>query len=504
MNKKELAFYNYFDVIFRLAVVSFIVLAFLKVFYSGGLFVDLIEHIRASYFIQKGLIPYKDFFEHHNPLLWFVLSPLTYMLEGNMIIIPLARTFSVLGYLACIYITYVINKNFLYGKKAAEYSVLLLLAVPVWGDIANIRPDIFMMICFLCALYLFYGYMENKKVSKLIGCYTLLSISFLFLQKILFPAFGFGLVNLWFLYKKKIKIKDMLMASAVALVPLLIFSVYLLYNGIFCDWFYYNFIFNSILRDYYNGYQSVDMPLKVLFFASSLIIFKQYSNNEKMLPIFAATMFSALSLLYFFPHPQYAVPYFILASIYFGKFAQDIKIFSYRVPFIFCMVILFFSILGNYPKQEERDAVKKEFETAEYLNNIDSDKTVIPITFMSYPLFQLPLNYYWFGYLNVAIIDILYTQEKYFDLGEFIKKTEPEYLVYSGQSQGVTLPESIMLYHRKWFVKRNMQILKKMQEYPQLRSKLISIDADFWKIDMEWIKNNYTQIENTYIYKRNY
>lgn len=504
MNKKELAFYNYFDVIFRLAVISFIVLAFLKVFYSGGLFVDLIEHIRASYFIQKGLIPYKDFFEHHNPLLWFVLSPLTYMLEGNMIIIPLARTFSVLGYLTCIYITYVINKKFLYGKKVAEYSVLFLLAVPIWGDIANIRPDIFMMICFLCALYLFYGYMENKKVSKLIGCYTLLSVSFLFLQKILFPAFGFGLVNLWFLYKKKIKIKDMLMASAVALVPLLIFSVYLLYNGIFCDWFYYNFTFNSLLRDYYDGYQSVDMPLKVLFFASSLIIFKQYSNNEKTLPIFAATMFYALSLLYFFPHPHYAVPYFILASIYFGKFAQDIKIFSYKVPFILCMVILFFSIFGNYPKQEERDAVKKEFETAEYLNNIDSDKTVVPITFMSFPLFQLPLNYYWFGYHNVAIIDILYTPEKYFDLREFIKKTEPEYLVYYGQSQGVTLPENINLFHRSWFVKRNMQILKKMQEYPQLRSKLISIDADFWKIDMEWIKNNYTQIENTYIYKRNY
>lgn len=46
-------------------------------------------------------------------------------------------------------------------------------------------------------------------------------------------------------------------------------------------------------------------------------------------------------------------------------------------------------------------------------------------------------------------------------------------------------------------------ILKKMQKYPELRSRLISIDEDFWQIDKEWIKLNYTQIKDTTIYKRN-
>ena len=37
---------------------------------------DNIEHLNASWLIWQGYMPYKDFFQHHNPLLWYIFAPL--------------------------------------------------------------------------------------------------------------------------------------------------------------------------------------------------------------------------------------------------------------------------------------------------------------------------------------------------------------------------------------------------------------------------------------------
>jgi len=38
---------------------------------------DEIEYFRATDWVRQGLVPYRDFFEHHTPLQWFVFAPLT-------------------------------------------------------------------------------------------------------------------------------------------------------------------------------------------------------------------------------------------------------------------------------------------------------------------------------------------------------------------------------------------------------------------------------------------
>ena len=37
---------------------------------------DEIEHIHASWQMASGLLPFTDFFQHHSPMLWILLSPL--------------------------------------------------------------------------------------------------------------------------------------------------------------------------------------------------------------------------------------------------------------------------------------------------------------------------------------------------------------------------------------------------------------------------------------------
>ena len=493
---------KYFNIVFFIATILFASLSISRIFYSTYSLCDSLEHLNAAYFVQSGLIPYRDFLEHHNPLLWYIIAPLTKILEGNIIILPIARSVAVIGYFACVYLMYIINTKFVYGKKVAKYSTLVLISLPIWHEISGMRPDIFMMLCILSALYLFYSYLEKKSTVKLVACYTLLSISFLFLQKALFLIFGFSIFNLWYIYKKEIKIKDVIIASIVGLVPLMLFFLYLWHNKILGDYYYYNYTFNTIMREYYDDYNTVPFVLKTLFFCSFAVACKQYSNSMQTLPIFTLTTCLFLSLLYFFPHTHYSIIYFLLTSVYLGKFCEDIKIFSNRTAFVIIMSVLFIGILFSYPFKNERLAYQKDMRTMKYVNTIEQDKMVVPLTKMIYTIYRKPINYNWFGYYAVSVMDVLYTPGRHFDFNAFLKEKMPDYIVYE-PTMWIILYDHIVINRMEWFRKRNRVILKKMQEYPELRSRLNLIDADFWKIDLNWIKENYTQIENTDVYKRN-
>ena len=39
---------------------------------------DEFEHMHAAFSIASGMVPYRDFFEHHPPLFWLLLQPLFY------------------------------------------------------------------------------------------------------------------------------------------------------------------------------------------------------------------------------------------------------------------------------------------------------------------------------------------------------------------------------------------------------------------------------------------
>ena len=59
---------------------------------------DEIEHIHASWYVQNGQVPYRDFFEHHHPLLWFLLAPLMALCGEELIVLAISRLLILLHY----------------------------------------------------------------------------------------------------------------------------------------------------------------------------------------------------------------------------------------------------------------------------------------------------------------------------------------------------------------------------------------------------------------------
>jgi hypothetical protein len=55
----------------------------LSLLWSHPLNWDEIEFFRAADWIRQGLVPYRDFWEHHTPLHWFVFAPLTALVKSR-------------------------------------------------------------------------------------------------------------------------------------------------------------------------------------------------------------------------------------------------------------------------------------------------------------------------------------------------------------------------------------------------------------------------------------
>ena len=43
---------------------------------------DEVEYFRATDWISQGLVPYRDFWEHHTPLMWFVFAPVAMLTDS--------------------------------------------------------------------------------------------------------------------------------------------------------------------------------------------------------------------------------------------------------------------------------------------------------------------------------------------------------------------------------------------------------------------------------------
>ncbi len=487
--------------VFPFCICFFIFISLWCDFSVNYFLLDTLEHIRASMAVSSGLIPYVDFFEHHHPLLWYLLAPLAKMMYLNTAAIPLFRIIGTLAYLGCIYLAYQITKN-LYGKQVSQFSVLCLLSIPtLWMDISNLRPDSFMLLFFLAGLKFILDYSDSKKIRFLILSYLSVSTSFLFLQKAAFFVVPFGIFNLYALFKKEIKLNDFILACVVGASPVVFALSILLYQGILTDFIYYNYTFNTQLQEYYSNYISaVPMLLRWLTVVVFLIIIRTYQFSFKTGVVFLCFLFSGISLIYFAPHSWYYIPYFVFAAILLGNYAY---IANHKFVITGLLFAFSCSIISLYPNDTTIQYYKKYMKKIEYIVQQNIYNNTLDFSIAPINVFGPIKNFYWFGFHNVVIIDTIYNPNRIFNPNDVIKKTMPEYLILETSLGAISPQNTIAKQKASWFQNHNAKIIQKMKYYPELRSRLVPIDFDFWQFDEDWIKKNYTQIDNTNLYRRN-
>lgn len=225
---------------------------------------DNIEHIHSSFMVAIGQVPYRDFFQHHNPLLWYLFAPLTKLFAYNTTVAEVVCFISFLVFLKSLVYVYRISAEFLTDKFWALFAAAAV-AVPEYKLFAvDFRPDNYMIFCLMGGIYYFFSYLRDKKQWQLSVAFVWFFVSFLFAQKALFPLFCIGLSVLYFLYKKEIAWKAFGKAVVLPVVGGLLFLGYLYYYDMVELYYLSNYTFNLNLVEGFELHRIAAFPNAIL------------------------------------------------------------------------------------------------------------------------------------------------------------------------------------------------------------------------------------------------
>ena len=179
------------DSLIYYVILFILVLTWLTLFKTIG--TDEIEHLHFSFLTGKGLTPYEDYWQHHLPLVWYILSFVS-LFPGFFYKLLSIR---IIQSIVWIFTVFLIDK---YSKRKYSWIITLLfiIAFPYY-DYLSIRPEFFALPLIIYILNIY-----NQKIKPKINFWLILSIilSVFLTPRIYLFVFIFGI---YFLYKNSYK-----------------------------------------------------------------------------------------------------------------------------------------------------------------------------------------------------------------------------------------------------------------------------------------------------------
>ena len=222
---------------------------------------DDVEHLHSAWLVYQGQVPYIDFFQHHNPLLWYLFAPLLGTFSYDIIVFDMVRIISTLVmFLTLFMCAKIVQKFICFSGLAGVVPVAAVFPSYIVFSGQDFRPDNYMVCAFIIGLYFFFSYLERKRTISLIISFAAMFITFMFMQKSIFFLAIFGVCVLWMLYKKQIEVNDFLQALILPLIGAAIFILWLTYHHMLERYWMCNFIFNLHIPEVYGNLSEKTKP----------------------------------------------------------------------------------------------------------------------------------------------------------------------------------------------------------------------------------------------------
>ena len=180
------------------------------VVYSGSGDGDTLEHVHSSWLVYLGKVPYKDFFQHHNPLLWYLGAPLVGHFKYSITAVDAVNYLTVFITALTMLFIFLINKKYL-SNSVGGLIAAAFFAFP-HDSLYNkdFKPDNFMVFAIVVGLFYLLNYIKKRDLLSLCISFLSFFISFMFTQKAVLILLGIGGIILYLIYDKKVYIKDCL------------------------------------------------------------------------------------------------------------------------------------------------------------------------------------------------------------------------------------------------------------------------------------------------------
>jgi len=362
---------------------------------------DEFEALKSAWKIYSGELIYVDFFQHHHPLLYFLLIPL-FLLFGESTNVIMAGRFIILLFALGIFLSTYKIAQLLFSKQAAAVSVILLFAATLFVDKAiEIRPDIPQTFFGLVSIYLMFNYFASGRILYLILSALSLGIAFLFLQKILFLAILLHALLAWRFFKNQISIWALLIFPLIFLGTWSIYCLYLLLTDQFSQYFFFNFEYNLAKLEQHH-YQTRELlkhlTTKYNAFALFGLVFFPWTNKSQEQREFAL-MTGALLIITALHRTQYAQYYFTVLPLLAIIAASGWEYLAKRQQVIALLGLAI--VVSGSSAVYINDIVKRQngwqLQRIAYVYNVTGKADYVYDGDINFNLFRKDLDFFWFG-----------------------------------------------------------------------------------------------------------
>ncbi len=395
---------------------------------------DEFESVQVAWKINQGQSIYTDFFEHHHPFFYYLLTPLVHLGQEPIPTLYLARLFIFVNLLILYFLTYKIA-SLLLNKSLACFSLLILNNIIYFlVSVTEIRPDNLQITFSLLSFWLLLlAFKNNSKLILALSAVSL-AVSFLFLQKAVFFIAPIGLILFWRLKQKKLKIPDILIYVFFFIATLGPYIIYLLISGNFSVYITNFWLFNFFINVNHPAtkfYFFLLVTSPISWFLFSLGLYSSYKNKKTALLYLSFIVVFILSILIFKPsklnqHYTIIAPFVAVMAAYGLNFifqkekraTQIIIVFLAIFPLVFLPIVQF--------KASNLEQIKR----IKYVMNKTSEDDFVFDGSNYFNLFRNDIDYFWSS-LRFAVPTMKRLTGYEYDVYESIDKVKPKIIYKS-------------------------------------------------------------------------
>lgn len=422
----------------KLKKTLFYTIAATEVLFVAYLFVfayhcqDHVEHLHAAWLVWQGEVPYRDFFEHHNPLLWFILAPITALFYLNPYIIYVSRIINALIYGVMFYGFYALSRDFLRIRKTAFCLMLMLFFIDKKQALSfmELSPDGFMNAAFVWGFYYYCRFLREKAQKALNISFILFCSAFFFLQKISLIFIVLGTHVLFLLYKKELKFSVLFKACLYPAILCTCFLGYLYYTDAFPIYFTFNYDLNTAMTKFMGDARISSDFFVAYFYPLMGVVFLHHflKSGNRYRNLLAGIIFGEYIIKMNIWAPW--IQYFILTNVVCLLIvAQSIIDFiKYKRGKLLLTAVVLAQAWSFYQTKLQLTYVPY-FKLHKFvMNNTDKNDVLINGQILFYNIYGKNPGYYWFGYQNIApIAYYLYGYDEKPIINQMLYKYKPKF-----------------------------------------------------------------------------
>jgi len=389
---------------------------------------DELEVIHTSWKIYQGEHIYIDFFQHHHPLLYYLLVPVIAFNGEQVSTLLITRVILYMLYVCILAVTYLLGRKIFNSTTAAISLILLSTSLMYTKNAIEVRPDVPQTLFCLISIYFLFVFLDKTKRWSLVASGLAAGIALLFLQKAVVFVFLGTTILLTELYRRKTTFRDLLIYLAFCFLPLGLYLLYLQLNQQLGSYFFFNWILNAHFIDREYPWQTLlvsyqENPFLWLFFILGLC-FCLKTRSQKQLG------WAALGTLVFIiatkkPHQQYFIPLIPLIAILSAHGLQSLFHQNKRIIFVVLFLASFYPSLvfidGAFKLNNE-----EQLQKINYVLSVTKPNDHVYDGDILFNVFRKDIDFFWYSLDRQDGLETYQSLRPYdYDIYESIERYQP-------------------------------------------------------------------------------